>query len=221
MTAEITKALIEAQAGLGGLQKLGKNKHHNYDFVSTEQMVAETRGLLRNAGLVCAPVGHRLEVFDGIAPGVLCNLRTEWLLSHSSGETLALSYDMPIVPGKGRPLDKAYSASASQALNYLLRDLLLMPRGERESIDSRDDRSHGAEPERRAPQAQAKRAPSPGEAIAAMVREHDKPPNAEIGQAMVAFIGAHGEANRLSVEDAWLWWGHEGRDAFHAQRTGR
>lgn len=127
---KLAAALCQAQGEVGGVQKGSQNTHQRFNYTSIEEMVVATRGPLRRAGLVVLPTAHRVE-------GEV--LVTEWLLAHSSGESMPLRYDMPIVPGKGRPMDKAASASASQALNYLLRDLLLLPRGEREDIDSRDD----------------------------------------------------------------------------------
>lgn len=127
---KLAAALCQAQGEVGGVQKGSQNAHQRFNYTSIEEMVVATRGPLRRAGLVVLPTAHRVE-------GEV--LVTEWLLAHTSGESMPLRYDMPIVPGKGRPMDKAASASASQALNYLLRDLLLLPRGEREDIDGRDD----------------------------------------------------------------------------------
>jgi hypothetical protein len=142
MSAEIAKALCEAQAEIGGVQKGSRNEHQKFRYTSIEEMVVATRGPLRKAGLAVLPSAHRIEG---------STLVTEWLLLHTSGESLPMRYDMPIVEGKGRPMDKAASASASQALNYLLRDLLLLPRGDREDIDGRDDSGH--DPSRRQPSA--------------------------------------------------------------------
>jgi hypothetical protein len=130
---KLAAALCQAQGEVGGVQKGSQNTHQRFSYTSIEEMVVATRGPLRRAGLVVLPTAHRV---DGEV------LVTEWLLAHSSGESMPLRYDMPIVPGKGRPMDKAASASASQALNYLLRDLLLLPRGEAEDIDGRDDTNY-------------------------------------------------------------------------------
>ena len=144
---KIAAALCQAQGEIGGVQKGSRNDHQRFDYTSIEQMVVATRGPLRRAALAVIPTAHRIEGDT---------LVTEWLLTHESGESLPLRYDMPIVEGKGRPMDKAASASASQALNYLLRDLLLLPRGDREDIDGRDD--SGYDP-------QAKRSADFGEAL--------------------------------------------------------
>lgn len=130
---KIAAALCQAQGEIGGVQKGSRNDHQRFDYTSIEQMVVATRGPLRRAALAVIPTAHRIEGDT---------LVTEWLLTHESGESLPLRYDMPIVEGKGRPMDKAASASASQALNYLLRDLLLLPRGDREDIDGRDDSAY-------------------------------------------------------------------------------
>jgi len=151
---KLAAALCQAQGEVGGVQKGSQNTHQRFNYTSIEEMVVATRGPLRRAGLVVMPTAHRVE-------GEV--LVTEWLLVHTSGESMPLRYDMPIVPGKGRPMDKAASASASQALNYLLRDLLLLPRGEAEDIDGRATtstvtaRRTGASRSRRCPTAKRPR----------------------------------------------------------------
>ena len=144
MSKAIAEALCAAQGAIDGIDKAAKNDFHKYRYTSIDQMVAAVRGCLRGAGLVVLPTAHRV---DGTT------MVTEWVLLHTSGDSMSLRYDMPIVPEKGRPLDKASSAAASQALNYLLRDLMLLPRGEREQgthveVDARDDRGHDPHPMR-------------------------------------------------------------------------
>jgi hypothetical protein len=58
----------------------------------------------------------------------------QFLLLHTSGEERVLSTSWPVVPDKGRPLDKATASAATTSLAYLLRDLLLAPR-----VDPSDD----------------------------------------------------------------------------------
>lgn len=155
---KLAAALCAAQGEVGGVQKGSKNTHQRFDYTSIEEMVVATRGPLRRAGLVVLPAAHRVE-------GEV--LVTEWVLAHTSGESMPLRYDMPIVPGKGRPQDKAASASASQALNYLLRDLLLLPRGEREDIDGRDDSGYTHRPAAQATHKSAARGSAESDALKA------------------------------------------------------
>ena len=62
---------------------------------------------------------------------------------------MGLKYETPIIPDKGRPMDKAVATARTYALGYMLRDLLLLPRVEPSAdVDARDDRGH--EPKRRA-----------------------------------------------------------------------
>lgn len=146
MSKAIAEALCAAQGAIDGIDKAATNSFHRYNYTSIDQMVAAVRGCLRGAGLAVLPSSHRVEGETMV---------TEWTLMHVSGDTMPLRYDMPIVPEKGRPVDKASSAAASQALNYLLRDLMLLPRGEREQgthpeVDARDDRGHDPHPMRAA-----------------------------------------------------------------------
>ena len=51
---------------------------------------------------------------------------------------------MLVLPGKGRPMDKAASASYSQAITYLMRAVFMLPRGADElDVDGRDDSAYG------------------------------------------------------------------------------
>jgi hypothetical protein len=149
-TANIAAALVEAMGHVDGAPKGSRNAQQGYDYTSTETMIAFCRGALRAAGLGIAPIGesveHRadpvqMETRKGSAyVRDLWTFRFDWLLVHKSGETLPLSCVMPAESGPGRPLDKAKAGASSMALAYTLRDLLLIPRGEREvEVDARDD----------------------------------------------------------------------------------
>jgi hypothetical protein len=62
------------------------------------------------------------------------------MLLHTSGERMEITIAWPVVPDRGRPLDKAVASAATTSLSYLLRDLLLMPRvDEADDIAGRDD----------------------------------------------------------------------------------
>ena len=145
MSKAIAEALCKAQASILGVDKKGKHKH--YDYTAIDDMVAACRGALYDEGrLVLIPTSHRVE--DKV-------MVTEWLLAHGeSGDSIPLRYDMPIVSAGGQGFDKAAAGAASQALNYLLRDLLLLPRGTKEArapgsgthveVDAREDSRRGA-----------------------------------------------------------------------------
>lgn len=130
----IRAALLVAQQLLPGVLKDSKNDFHKYKYVSSESMIREARAALHGAGLALSPT--RAEVITSealVALGVPALLRAEWVLTHGdTGETMPLAFDWPIVPEKGRPVDKALASARTTGLGYMLRDLLLAPRVDRE-----------------------------------------------------------------------------------------
>jgi len=146
----LAAALCKAMGLVDGAPKSDHNKHGRYDYTSTETMIAYCRGALRQAGLCVAPVSESVEnrgtpmeattKRGDVYLREMWTFRFDFLLMHESGETHRMSRVMPAESGPGRPLDKAKAGAQSMALSYLLRDLLLIPRGEREvEVDARDD----------------------------------------------------------------------------------
>ena len=155
---QLANAILAVQAEVRGIDKGSKNSQQGYNYTSVEQMIATLRGHMRAHRLVAIPMGHQFDFEPTIktAPDRNGNtynvgtMRTRWLLVHEpSGQSMPLDFDMPAVEGKGRPMDKAASASASQAITYLLRSLFLLPRGAHEvDVDGRDDSGYGEAPQR-------------------------------------------------------------------------
>ncbi len=130
----IRAALLVAQQLLPGVLKDSKNDFHKYKYVSSESMIREARAALHGAGLALSPTRAEVITSDAlVALGVPALLRAEWVLVHGdTGETMQLAFDWPIVPEKGRPVDKALASARTTGLGYMLRDLLLAPRVDRE-----------------------------------------------------------------------------------------
>lgn len=123
--ALLAAALVAAQRAAVGVHKSSRNGFHKYDYASAEQIIWVATKALTGAGLalICA----ESEI---IGDGQLY-LRRRFVLCHEAGGERALSQVWPIVPEKGRPLDKAVAAADTAGLGYLLRSLLLLPRVER------------------------------------------------------------------------------------------
>tara|TARA_R100001510_G_scaffold57500_1_gene65828 strand:+ start:2876 stop:3514 length:639 start_codon:yes stop_codon:yes gene_type:complete len=127
----LDEALLKAQAEVGGVAKDGRNSHQKYDYVSAEQQLAHAGPVLRRNGLVFSQTsitiinsGNEHLVMDA-----------EYQLSHpNSGQTRCFNKQLPIA-GRG-DLSKAALAAQTTLLNYALRDLLLIPRGEQFEVDS-------------------------------------------------------------------------------------
>ena len=138
---EIYAALGQATATASAVGKRSKNEHHRYQYASSEHVIEEARDALHTNGLAfyCweATVTALCEIeTESVDPdGVLRKQRTtQWQvrcvyrLTHSSGEHLDIESSTPIMPEKGRPLDKALATAKTYDLAYTLRSLLLLPR---------------------------------------------------------------------------------------------
>lgn len=149
----LAEAVLRVQDDLRGISKGSTNNSQGYSYTSVEQMIATVRGPMRQHKLWLAPTAQVFEYATGhqTAPDKRGNTynvgtcRTQWMLIHAeSGESLPLAIDMPAVEGPGRPMDKAASASYSQAITYLMRSVFMLPRGVDEmDVDGRDDSGYG------------------------------------------------------------------------------
>lgn len=175
MSAAFQAALAAAQASVSALAKDGKNEHHRYRYTTSEAVIDEGRSALSSNGLalVCtrAVMSHE-DVIETVTTQdgevrertarhyTLC--ASYLLVGH--GDAVEVTSETPILPEKGRPLDKAMAAAKTYDLAYTLRSLLLIPRSDalaREAeVDQRDDRRT---------EAPAAAAPRPDVDIAAML----------------------------------------------------
>lgn len=132
----LREALLLAQQLLPGVLKDSRNDFHKYKYVSSESMIRDARAALHEAGLVLLPsISHLKASDDTVDLGVPAIAHMVWELVHpASMQAMELSTHWPVVPEKGRPLDKALASARTTGLGYLLRDLLLAPR-----VDKEDD----------------------------------------------------------------------------------
>ena len=139
-------ALHEAQRLIGFVGKDSTNSHNRYKYTSAEHMIDSCRGILHDCGLVLEPtevlhtihectrvVGDSLETVQQMIVG--CGFRATEIIS---GENREYVIEVPVSDRKGTPYDKASLASQTTALNYLLRNLLLVPRVD-EEVCARED----------------------------------------------------------------------------------
>lgn len=120
--------LLAAQAAIGAIGKDGHNDFSNYDYVTAETMIARSRAVLIDQGIVLTAGNVELIPFsdDALIVRQTMVIRFEGALD---GET-TITRDWPAVVQKGRPLDKAVAGALTAGLSYMLRDLLLIPRGD-------------------------------------------------------------------------------------------
>lgn len=147
--SELDLALLGAQRDVVSIAKDAKNEFHNYRYVSSESMVAECRVALHNHGLVLSSFGtSTISAIDHTAINKESHLEVvtsvivmrSFILSHpASGQSRTYNFPFAAVPEKGRPIDKAIAGAMTSSLNYFLRDLLLVPRGDENEMDRRVD----------------------------------------------------------------------------------
>jgi hypothetical protein len=144
-------ALVQAQRAAKAVEKDRKNQHFNYLYASTEQMILECAPHLSEHGLSLYQVSGRLQALDGIKNGDAPQLvwRTRWTLSHADGSSISFEREWPVVPERGRPLDKATAAADTLTLGYLLRDIMLLARVEPGTELDDDSRERNAERDER------------------------------------------------------------------------
>jgi hypothetical protein len=114
-----------AQQRCRAASKDAKNAHYGYKYASAEAIITEAKAALADSGLSIIPVKQHVE--NAV-------LSREFVLMHENGESMTIVTTWPVVPDKGRPVDKAVAIAATTSLAYMLRDLLLMPR-----VDDADD----------------------------------------------------------------------------------
>lgn len=141
----LAAALAQAQARARSVEKDAKNTFHKYAYASAEAILGEAKHALEGTGLALVPQNDAVAASPAVeGQPVSWVLTRGLLLVHSSGESIHLTTSWPIVPDKGRPLDKAVASARTTSLAYLLRDLLLMPR-----VAEGEDMDHGSRDERR------------------------------------------------------------------------
>jgi len=138
---KIATALLQAQKTAEAVGKSSRNTFAKFNYASAESMIAECREALHGAGL--SLIGHDQEAIT-LETGEPI-LRASYILLHESGESMRIRRDLPIVVGKGRPMDKALLGAATETLGYLIRDLLLVPRQETD-VSGRDDTERRSKP---------------------------------------------------------------------------
>jgi hypothetical protein len=157
--APLYKALVAAQRAASAVTKDAKNQHHGYKYASAEAVIEESRHALSEAGVGLTLLGwERHPILAGDHPHPRIEVR--YRLFHESGVAIDLSASSYVIPGQGRPPDKAEAGALTTNLAYVLRTLLLLPREEEgTSPDTRDDREYSPNRQSR-PAPRAEQAPT-------------------------------------------------------------
>jgi len=136
--SNIAGALLKAQQGIESVKKDATNSFHRYNYTSAEEMIGACRKALHDQGLVATRATWGIDKEIGEFGAVVSTMT---LMHADSGERIDAPITWPIVPEKGRPMDKAIAAALTSSLSYWLRDLLMLAR-EEEGMDKRDDRDY-------------------------------------------------------------------------------
>lgn len=158
MPPTIATAIAIAQSRMKRVAHDGKNAHHGYRYTSAEAIIEAAIEPMAAAGLGLVQCGwedlppERQTWFDVNDKGEQmrhdvsgpARLMIRYILVHQqSGESWELpAVTMPVLPEKGRPVDKAEATALTYSLGYVLRGLLKIPRtDDGDDLDQRDDRS--------------------------------------------------------------------------------
>lgn len=184
----LSAALALARDRCKAAAKDSKNTHHGYKYASADGVIATASEAMNGSGLALIPAAQELVVIGSGSMAVYALNRTIFL-SHSSGEFLPLEVrGWPVIPDRGRPLDKAFAIALTSSLAYTLRDLLQMPRGTDDDVVSQDDTRTPTAPPPGVPdpnsQAPAQAPPAPPAtitereyaALVELVRKHNRTP---------------------------------------------
>jgi hypothetical protein len=179
MSALLFAALAQAQATAGAVGKASQNQHHKYSYASSEAIIGEAREALSACGLALfcssAVVSLLCDIETSDQESGVVRRSSQWqvectyTLVHSGGDSLAIVSHTPVLPEKGRPLDKAVATAKTYDLAYSLRSLLLLPR-----VDPRELAEEPVDQRRDAPPA-APVSSSEAERLAAAFRVCDSP----------------------------------------------
>lgn len=145
MGVNLAIALHKAQKSIAHVGKDARNDFGNYDYASSEHMIASCRAALLNHDLVlsASPSPRMIYEMPGSSDKDCVIASCGFVLVHvESGESAEFCYNIPAITGKGRPLDKAVLGAWTTTLSYFLRDLLLIPRQDENEINKRDDSLH-------------------------------------------------------------------------------
>jgi hypothetical protein len=144
--APLAAALVAAQRAANKLIRDEKGDKGKY--TSADAIADEARRVLAEHGAAWVLVDSELaapglEQCDIGAQAYVGDIVERWIIVHESGAALAGSSRMPVIASKGRPHDKAMSASQTYGHGVALRGALCLAREGKNAIDKREDRDDG------------------------------------------------------------------------------
>jgi len=141
----LAAAIVAAQLAADAVPKRGHNKQLGKKYATADDIAAAAKKALNANGAAFVRVGvdldaGKLEDFDLGNQGYAGDSVETWMLIHESGAALVGTQRVPIVVSKGRPHEKALSATLTYADGFALRGILCLEREEPgNNVDGRDD----------------------------------------------------------------------------------
>lgn len=147
---EIAEGLAIAQAKATTVESDGYNAHHKYHYPTIAAIACRARQAMDAGGLFLTRISAQLVPMPkwlgntGAAAMVECR----YILGHKSGQRLPIiRVSAPVIPERGRPLDKATAGAITLAHRYLLAGLFNMGwQDPSEDPDQRNDNGGGNRP---------------------------------------------------------------------------
>jgi hypothetical protein len=136
-------ALMAVHEEVGTLAKDGWNDQAEYSFAKGDTVVRKSRELLAKHGILWIRTGAELTP-PTLAPGEIGrmsyvgNVKITGKLWHAAGE-LPISAEVPIVAMGARPHDKAWAASITFGVGYLLLGVLNQDKANEAEINNRKE----------------------------------------------------------------------------------
>jgi hypothetical protein len=143
--------LLAAQVAVQAAEKSARNEHHSFNYATADSVSALAKEALNVAGLALVNTAWSIDPASLTIKGafLLCDSESE--------ERLELTSELPYVPGKGRPEDKAALASLTEMRGYLAIGLLGIERIEPLDVSGRDDTARDEPRREAAPKQQEQR----------------------------------------------------------------
>ena len=172
--------MVQAAKSLKAIEKRGRNSFHKYEYATAEDVMDACRSALAAGGMAVDASEWEVEQVGESS----FMLRQKLRIVHESGECQTRTIVWPIVPEKGRPMDKAVAVALTASLAYAVRGMLLAPRGIGEpDMSARDDTAY--HPPQAKPAAKPKPKPKPKAKA-----EPDPKPDAKAEPERLVFRGA-------------------------------
>ncbi len=149
MAPELAEGLFLAQAAATTVESDGWNDHHKYKYPTQAAIAAKAREAMEAGGLFLNRLNSELiptpEYLMRAGSQTPCFVRVTYRLAHRSGKALPpIIVEAPVVPDRGRPLDKALAAALTLCHKATLAGLFNMGWSDpSEDVDQRRDGGGG------------------------------------------------------------------------------